>query len=277
MGDIALVPGPHLSGRCATSDLSPNVGSDRGDATPRANRWRARSPVCIGTTVPEGWQPPAPHSAISRAPAGLVSRRVDEFLRLPDCSCVDRPKWCRCPLGALQERRACSAPPSAALSDSSTGGSPPSLPSFSFIVPGAPDRTSPINGGRKCMPTCSALLHSRSTCEARRDRLPRCPMSRGERRLVGHQDWSHRWALGAFPLGTRCRSVCVSERVLGTAGGVVSTGSTTARAGLSGRRRVSGEGGLSTNAQRDRTKARLPGVSTLRSRGRGHRRGLARG
>jgi len=33
----------------------------------------------------------------------LVSRRVDEFLRLPDCSCVDRPKWCRCPLGALQE------------------------------------------------------------------------------------------------------------------------------------------------------------------------------
>jgi hypothetical protein len=61
VGDIALVPGPHISGRCATSLLPPNVGSDRGDATPRANRWRARSPVCIGTTVPEESQPPAPH------------------------------------------------------------------------------------------------------------------------------------------------------------------------------------------------------------------------
>jgi hypothetical protein len=30
-------------------------------------------------------------SAIYRAPAGWVSRRVDEFLHLPDCSCLDRP------------------------------------------------------------------------------------------------------------------------------------------------------------------------------------------
>jgi hypothetical protein len=44
------------------------------------------------------------------------------------------------------------------------------------------------------------------------------------RRLAGHHSGTHRRAFHAFPLGIRCRLVCASERVLGTAGEVVSTG-----------------------------------------------------
>jgi hypothetical protein len=71
-------------------------------------------------------------------PQGGSRVESTSFCTCRTAACLDRRSGAGALPGALQERRACSAPPIAALSDSSTGGSPPSLAcrAFPFIVPG---------------------------------------------------------------------------------------------------------------------------------------------